>query len=153
MAKPNPGVGKLLGAMRKLVSEVNDQEICRRLEILQGSEKEDLSASIVKRLLETPGDFDPREVQEPYTQYVKHYLYMVKRDARERTREKKSPPSVAAQPRAKSDNAREAKNPRARNSGEKQGRAAAPPSRGPKGPSQQSRGLESDASASAAEDA
>ena len=89
MARSNPGIGKLLGAMRKLIVEVNDQEICRRLEILQNSEKEDLPVSVVKRLLEEPGDFDAREIQEPYTQYVKHYLYMVKRSLREEARGEK----------------------------------------------------------------
>lgn len=135
MAKPNPGVGKLLGAMRKLVSEVNDQEICRRLEILQGSEKEDLSASIVKRLLETPDDFDPREVQEPYTQYVKHYLYMVKRDSRERAREKKASPAAPGPVRTRSDASRSSSAPRARKAPEKKGRATQARSRKPSGSS------------------
>jgi hypothetical protein len=88
MAKANPGIGRLLAAMRKMVVEVNDQEICRRLEILQNSEKEDLAPSLIKRLLEAPEDFDAREVSEPYTQYVKHYLYMVKRDSREKARQR-----------------------------------------------------------------
>jgi hypothetical protein len=87
MAKANPGIGRLLTAMRKIVVEVNDQEICRRLEILQNSEKEDLPPSVVKRLLEAPAEFDAREIPEPYTQYVKHYLYMVKRDSREKARQ------------------------------------------------------------------
>ncbi len=90
MAKANPGIGRLLAAMRKMVVEVNDQEICRRLEILQNSEKEDLAPSLMKRLLEDPEDFDAREVPEPYTQYVKHYLYMVKRDSREKARQRDS---------------------------------------------------------------
>ena len=87
MARNNPGVGRLLAAMRKLIAEVNDQEICRRLDILMNSEKEDLPPNLIKRLLESPESFDAREVQEPYTQYVKHYLYMVKRAAREKSRQ------------------------------------------------------------------
>lgn len=86
MSRSNPGVARLLSAMKKLTREVNDQEICRRLEILINSEKEDLPPSSVKSLLEDPADFDPSAVSEPYTQYVKHYLYMVKRE--DRTREK-----------------------------------------------------------------
>lgn len=152
MAKPNPGVGKLLGAMRKLVSEVNDQEICRRLEILQGSEKEDLSASIVKRLLETPDDFDPREVQEPYTQYVKHYLYMVKREARERAREKKSPPS-AAPSRTRPDATRASAAQRARKAPEKKGRAAPARPRKPSGSSGGSQEPSSETSSPTPQDA
>ena len=96
MAKANPGIGRLLAAMRKMVVEVNDQEICRRLEILQNSEKEDLAPSLMKRLLESPGDFDAREVPEPYTQYVKHYLYMVKRDGREKARERSTDAAAGA---------------------------------------------------------
>lgn len=95
MAKANPGIGRLLAAMRKMVVEVNDQEICRRLEILQNSEKEDLAPSLMKRLLEAPEDFDAREVQEPYTQYVKHYLYMVKRDSREKARQRDRGDTIA----------------------------------------------------------
>ena len=83
MAKSNSGVGRLLAAMKRHIKEVNDQEICRRLEILMGSEKADLPQAMVRPMLEEPGGFDPKRVPEPYTQYVKHYLYMVKRAARE----------------------------------------------------------------------
>ncbi len=84
MAKSNnSGVGRLLAAMRRHVQEVNDQEICRRLEILMASEKGDLPSTLLRPLFDEPGTFDPKRVPEPYTQYVKHYLYMVKRAARE----------------------------------------------------------------------
>lgn len=88
MSRSNPGVARLLSAMKKLTREVNDQEICRRLEILINSEKEDLPPSSVKSLLEDPADFDPSTVAEPYTQYVKHYLYMVKREERNREKQR-----------------------------------------------------------------
>ncbi|MEQ8353772.1 MAG: hypothetical protein RH862_20005 [Leptospiraceae bacterium] len=88
MSRSNPGVARLLSAMKKLNREVNDQEICRRLEILINSEKEDLPPSFVKSLLESPADFDPSAVSEPYTQYVKHYLYMVKREDRAREKQR-----------------------------------------------------------------
>ena len=91
MAKSSPGVARLLASMRKLVLEVNDQEICRRLEILMHSEKEDLPPPLIKRLLESPADFEGRAVPEPYTQYVRHFLYMVKRREREKAREDKNP--------------------------------------------------------------
>lgn len=81
-------MARLLSAMKKLTREVNDQEICRRLEILINSEKEDLPPSSVKSLLENPSDFDPSSVAEPYTQYVKHYLYMVKRDERNKEKQR-----------------------------------------------------------------
>ncbi|MBU43612.1 MAG: hypothetical protein CMN76_10355 [Spirochaetaceae bacterium] len=88
MSRSNPGVARLLSAMKKLTREVNDQEICRRLEILINSEKEDLPPSSVKSLLEDPADFDPSVVSEPYTQYVKHYLYMVKREERNKEKQR-----------------------------------------------------------------
>lgn len=87
MSRSSQGVSRLLSAMKKLIVEVNDQEICRRLEILMNSEKEDLPQPIVRRILDTPNEIDAREVPEPYTQYVKHYLYMLKRDARDKRRE------------------------------------------------------------------
>lgn len=83
----NPNIGKLLSAMKKLIKEVNDQEICRRLEILMNSEKEDLSAGAIRKILETPESIDAKEIPEPYPQYVKHYIYMLKREARDKVRE------------------------------------------------------------------
>ncbi len=80
--------------MKKMIVEVNDQEICRRLEILMNSEKEDLPQPIIRRILDAPNEVDAREVPEPYTQYVKHYLYMLKRDARDKRRD---PSAVAAE--------------------------------------------------------
>ena len=89
MARGKPAISKLLTAMRKMIREVNDQEICRRLEILINSEKDDLPAQIGRLLMESPDDVDPTsQVPEPYTQYVKHYLYMVKREDREQEKSK-----------------------------------------------------------------
>lgn len=69
--------------MRKMAIEVNDSEVCRKLEILMNSEKEDFSPQLIRRIEDLPSDFDPREVPEPYTQYVRHYLYMVRRAQKE----------------------------------------------------------------------
>jgi len=69
--------------MKKMSIEVNDQEVCRKLEILMNSEKDDFTPALTKRILELPSDFDPREVPEPYTQYIRHYLYMVRRAGKE----------------------------------------------------------------------
>ena len=71
---------KLLEAMRSLCNEVNDQEICRRLETLMHTSKDDLSLSSITQLTENPLVFDPKEIPEPYTMYVKHFIYMVKRN-------------------------------------------------------------------------
>jgi hypothetical protein len=75
-----PIFNRLIEAMRKLSIDVNDREICRRLETLMLTSKDDLNAPAINSLLENPLEFDPREVQEPYTQYVKHFIYMVKRN-------------------------------------------------------------------------
>lgn len=83
MARGKPGIGKLLSVMRKMAVEVNDSEVCRKLEILMNSEKEDFSPQLIRRIEDLPSDFDPREVPEPYTQYVRHYLYMVRRARKE----------------------------------------------------------------------
>ncbi len=66
--------------MKKLISEVNDHEILRRLETLMVTSKEDLNQAVVRSLLENPLDFDPKSVPEPYAQYVRHFVYMVKRN-------------------------------------------------------------------------
>ncbi|TGK41456.1 hypothetical protein EHO65_08515 [Leptospira andrefontaineae] len=66
--------------MKKVTSEVNDHEILRRLETLMVTSKEDLNQTVVRSLLENPLDFDPKSVPEPYAQYVRHFVYMVKRN-------------------------------------------------------------------------
>lgn len=71
---------KLLNAMKKMSMEVNDNEICRRLETLMLTSKEDLNMSIVKSLFANPLEFDPKNVPEPYTQYIRHFIYMAKRN-------------------------------------------------------------------------
>lgn len=55
--------------MRKMTLEVNDSEVCRKLEILMNSENRLLAAAHSPHR-GSPLDFDPREVPEPYTQYV-----------------------------------------------------------------------------------
>ncbi|WP_167882098.1 phosphatidylinositol phospholipase [Leptospira semungkisensis] len=71
---------RLLNAMKKVTSEVNDHEILRRLETLMVTSKEDLNQAVIRTLLENPLDFDPKSVPEPYAQYVRHFVYMVKRN-------------------------------------------------------------------------
>ncbi|MCW7482889.1 phosphatidylinositol phospholipase [Leptospira kanakyensis] len=73
---------KFLNAMRKLSTEVNDSEICKRLEILMATSKDDLPLAHVNQLLQDPKNFDPKTIPEPYTQYVRHFIYMVKRNGR-----------------------------------------------------------------------
>ncbi|WP_084765032.1 phosphatidylinositol phospholipase [Leptospira terpstrae] len=73
---------KFLNAMRKLSTEVNDSEICKRLEILMATSKDDLPIAVVNQLLQDPKNFDPKSIHEPYTQYVRHFIYMVKRNGR-----------------------------------------------------------------------
>ncbi|WP_425460522.1 phosphatidylinositol phospholipase [Leptospira ilyithenensis] len=68
--------------MRKLSVEVNDTEICKRLDILMATSKDDLPLAQVNQLLADPKSFDPRAIPEPYTQYVRHFIYMVKRNGR-----------------------------------------------------------------------
>ncbi|MCW7492701.1 hypothetical protein ND861_08795 [Leptospira sp. 2 VSF19] len=73
---------KFLNAMRKLSTEVNDSEICKRLEILMATSKDDLPLALVNQLLQDAKNFDPKAIPEPYTQYVRHFIYMVKRNGR-----------------------------------------------------------------------
>lgn len=78
--KNKPIFMKFLEAMNYLSNEVNDREICKRLETLMLTSKDDLNATSVENLLKDPPNFDPKEIPEPYTMYVKHFIYMVKRN-------------------------------------------------------------------------
>ncbi|XDD52273.1 hypothetical protein AB3N59_18195 [Leptospira sp. WS92.C1] len=74
---------RLLNAMKKMSLEVNDYEICKRLETIMMTSKEDLSQVVVKSLLDNPTDFDPKTLPEPYGQYIRHFVYMVKRNRKQ----------------------------------------------------------------------
>ncbi len=73
---------KFINAMRKISLEVNDLEICKRLDILMATSKEDLSLSLINDLVSDPIHFDPKIIPEPFTQYARHYVYMAKRNAK-----------------------------------------------------------------------
>jgi len=88
MSKGNPGVSKLLNSMKKLIREVNDKEICNRLEILMGVEREDIPPHLIRAFFDDPLAFDADQIPEPFSQYAKHYLYMLKRDLRIQHRER-----------------------------------------------------------------
>lgn len=83
MSTNQPAFKKLIEAMKRLCNEVNDHEICKRLENLILTSKEDLNMLVVNSLLEKPMDFEPKEIPEPFTQYVKHFIYMVKRNEKQ----------------------------------------------------------------------
>ncbi len=88
MSKGNPVVSKLLNSMKKLIREVNDKEICNRLEILMGVEREDIPPHLIRALFDDPLGFDADQIPEPFSQYAKHFLYMLKRDQRIQHRER-----------------------------------------------------------------
>jgi len=94
MAKSNPNLTKLLFSMKKLSSEVNDQEICRRLEILINSDHDDLSVTLSNRIFDDPNNIEPKMIPEPFTQYVMHYLYMCKRESRKAEKIKNYDPTL-----------------------------------------------------------
>jgi hypothetical protein len=79
----NKQISRLHQLMKKLCLDINDSEICRRLEILMNTEKDDLSKDKVDLLVKQGVEFEPKILPEPYTQYVRHYLYMVKRKQKE----------------------------------------------------------------------
>ncbi|MCT8335632.1 hypothetical protein NUH30_18250, partial [Leptospira sp. 85282-16] len=51
-------------------------------EILMATSKDDLPLALVNQLLQDAKNFDPKAIHEPYTQYVRHFIYMVKRNGR-----------------------------------------------------------------------
>jgi hypothetical protein len=74
---------RFLAAMQRLSTEVNDTEICKRFETLMFTNKDDLNLQLITQLLANPRDFDPNVIQEPFGQYVRHFLYMIKRSEKQ----------------------------------------------------------------------
>lgn len=82
MANKSAGgaLNKLLSSMKKLSIEVNDQEICKKLELLISTTKEEINPNLIKNLFEDPLNFNSNDIQEPFCQYVRHFTYMIKRN-------------------------------------------------------------------------
>lgn len=107
-----------------MVEDVNDVEICRRLEILMNTEKEDLETKLVNQVFEEGLKFDPRLLPEPYTQYVRHYLYMLKRAKKKEDRgEAEAPVSAGRTPRRKTPRRKKSGVARKKKSGSKKKKA------------------------------
>ena len=78
--KSNSILSKLLVAMKKLSIEVNDQEICKKLELLISTTKEEINPNTIKSLFDDPLNFDSHDIPEPFSQYVRHFVYMIRRN-------------------------------------------------------------------------
>ena len=78
--KSNNALNRLLVTMKKLSVEVNDQEICKKLEVLISTTKEEVNPLVIKELFDHPETFDSNVVPEPFCQYVRHFTYMIRRN-------------------------------------------------------------------------
>lgn len=71
---------RLYNRMTKLTSDAVDNEIVKRFKILIDASEEDLPKIEIDTVLNDPNNTDTHAFPEGLQPYVKHYIFMVKRD-------------------------------------------------------------------------
>ena len=101
MAKSVASLNRLLSSMKKMSMDINDQEICKKLEILIATNKDEVNSISINQLLLDPLGSDASDIQEPFCQYARHFVYMIKRNNKHGVVYEPSVPKSAAKKSAK----------------------------------------------------
>ncbi len=73
---------KLHTEMNKMSHDANDREILKRFRTIIDTGEEDISKIRLSGVLNDPKNVDLSEFHESHQPYIKHYLFMLKRDKR-----------------------------------------------------------------------
>ncbi|MBN1501086.1 MAG: hypothetical protein JW982_13075 [Spirochaetes bacterium] len=73
---------KLYSAMNKLILDAVDKEIVKRCKILIDTAEEDITKTLLDKILKNNDALDMSLVDEAFVPYVKHYIFMLKRGKR-----------------------------------------------------------------------
>lgn len=80
MKRKKVNLTRLYTEMNKRSLEANDKEIIKRFKIIIDSSEEDLPKISVDSIIKDPASVDFSSYHESFQPYIKHYLYMIKRD-------------------------------------------------------------------------
>jgi hypothetical protein len=71
---------KLYNHMHKMSLDAVDSEVIKRFKVLIDACEEDLPKAVIDTLISEPKGTDTSVFPEGFQPYVKHYIFMVKRD-------------------------------------------------------------------------
>jgi len=73
---------RLCVEMNRLVIDANDKEYVRRFKTVIDTSAEEITKSSLDMVLSRPGETDSNAFPESLQPYIKHYIFMVKRNGR-----------------------------------------------------------------------
>lgn len=73
-------LNRLYSNMNKLTVDAVDNEIMRRFKLLIDASEEDMPKIVIDSLLANPSSSDPSVFPEGLQPYIKHYIFMSKRN-------------------------------------------------------------------------
>ncbi len=73
---------RLCVEMNRLVIDANDKEYVRRFKTLIDTSAEEITKSSLDQVLNRPNEVDVGALPESLQPYIKHYIFMVKRNGR-----------------------------------------------------------------------
>ena len=79
-SKRKTNLSKLCTEMNKLVLDAVDREIIRRFKIIIDTSEEDITKVSLSAILNDPKNVDLSNFHESLQPYIKHYIFMLKRD-------------------------------------------------------------------------
>ena len=81
-AKRKNNLLKLCSEMNKYYIDAVDKEIVKRFKTLIDTSEEDITKTSLINILKDPGNTELSQFNESFQPYIKHYLFMVKRESR-----------------------------------------------------------------------
>lgn len=78
--KRNVNLSKLCSEMNKMVTDAVDREIIKRFKTIIDTNEEDITKTNLSTLIKEPKTVDVAAFDEGLQAYIKHYLFMRKRD-------------------------------------------------------------------------
>ncbi len=79
-SKKKTNLSRLCLEMNKLTRDAVDKEVTKRFKILIETTEEDITKVSLNQILKDPKDVDLSIFHESLQPYIKHYLFMAKRD-------------------------------------------------------------------------
>ena len=73
---------KLCSEMNRLVIDAVDKEVVKRFKTLIDTSAEEITKAILDAVLKNPGDVEAGSFHESLQPYIKHYIFMVKRNSK-----------------------------------------------------------------------
>lgn len=73
---------KLCSEMNRLVIDAVDKEVVKRFKTLIDTSAEEITKASLDAVLKNPGDVEAGSFHESLQPYIKHYIFMVKRNSK-----------------------------------------------------------------------